>query len=158
VLLVSVGVLAWLGVGVLAWIAKQVLGALLSQQVKGSIPEYTTAKAIAAAELLPPQLGESYLRYWLAELHTLEPKPLSALRYSGRLANAARTIANRPGQLNASAGLVGCDARVSTVQVKFPINRDRVQSTGAASPGLTRCYSLATCARCWDAATIGSRR
>jgi lipopolysaccharide/colanic/teichoic acid biosynthesis glycosyltransferase len=75
------------------WLAKQILGALLSQQIKGSIPDYTMGKAIAAARLLPPELAKSYLEDWLAELDTLERKPMTALRYARGLAAAARTIA-----------------------------------------------------------------
>ena len=75
------------------WVVKHVVGELLSQQVIGSIPEFTARKAIRAAQMLPADLAKSYLEDWLAELHALQDRPLSALRFARGLAAAARVIA-----------------------------------------------------------------
>jgi lipopolysaccharide/colanic/teichoic acid biosynthesis glycosyltransferase len=88
-----VTVLILAAVAVVVWVLKEILGSLVSQQVKGSIPEYTTCKAIAAARILPQNLADEYLEDWLAELDALEDRPLTALRYARGLANAARLIA-----------------------------------------------------------------
>ncbi len=81
-----------------AWLAKQVLGAVLSQQITGSIPEYAARKAMAAARILPAELADVYLEDWLAELEALKNRPLSALRFASGLATAARVIAVMAGR------------------------------------------------------------
>lgn len=78
---------------VFCWLTKQVVGMLLAQQVKGSIPGYTAAKAKAAARVLPSDLADAYLEDWLAELDALDDKPLSALRFARGLPRAASRIA-----------------------------------------------------------------
>lgn len=82
---------------VLLWLAKQIFGALIAQQAKASIPEYTAAKARAAARLLPDDLALSYEEDWLAELESLEAKPFSAIKYALQLKKAARSIAEIAG-------------------------------------------------------------
>jgi lipopolysaccharide/colanic/teichoic acid biosynthesis glycosyltransferase len=74
------------------WLLKQVVGMLISQQVKGYIPDYAARKAVAAARLLPSDLAAEYEADWLAELATLDGKPISALRYAYGLASASRSI------------------------------------------------------------------
>jgi hypothetical protein len=88
---------AWLAIaGGLLWLLKHLLGSLVSQQVKGSVPDYTASKARAAARLLPPDLAVEYEEEWLAELKgPLNNKPLSALKYALGLRLAARRIAAR---------------------------------------------------------------
>jgi hypothetical protein len=83
---------------VVAWIAKQIVGTLLAQQVKGSIVDYTTAKAVAAARQLSSALAEEYEEAWLAELGELEHKPISALLFAVGLSRAARAIAVLAGE------------------------------------------------------------
>jgi lipopolysaccharide/colanic/teichoic acid biosynthesis glycosyltransferase len=94
------------------WILRQILTALIGQQIRGSVPDYTSAKAKAAAKLLPDELAESYLEDWLAELDALRDKPLSALRFAGGLSRAARTIA-------ASAGCPAPPRRPSRVPTRL---------------------------------------
>jgi hypothetical protein len=77
------------------WMAKQIVGPLIGQQVKGSVPDYTADRARAAAKLLPSELAEQYEDDWLAELHALVDKPLSAIRYAHGLRRAARRIASQ---------------------------------------------------------------
>jgi hypothetical protein len=89
---------------VLLWLLKQAIGMLVGQQVKGSIPDYTIRRVKGAARLLPDDLAADYERDWLAELETLDGKPLSAIRYAVGLPRAARSIAA------AAAGL-GKEAR-----------------------------------------------
>ncbi len=74
------------------WLAKQVIGMLVSQQIKGSILDYTTRKARAAARSLPADLAIDYEQDWLAELEALDGKPISALRFAHGLAKASRSI------------------------------------------------------------------
>lgn len=82
--------------GCALWLLKHLLGSLISQQMKGSVPDYTASKARAAARLLPPDLAEEYEEDWLAELQgPLKDKPLSALKYALGLRLAARRIAAR---------------------------------------------------------------
>jgi lipopolysaccharide/colanic/teichoic acid biosynthesis glycosyltransferase len=88
---IEVGI-AFLGVAVL-WFLKQVFAAILGQQVKGTIPDYTARRARAAAEKLPPDLSAEYEDEWLAELTILSGKPLSALKYAYGLSRAAAEIA-----------------------------------------------------------------
>jgi hypothetical protein len=84
-----------IGAGVL-WLLKHLLGSLVSQEMKGSIPDYTVSKVRAAARLLPPDLAEEYEEDWLAELEgPLKDRPLSALKYALGLRLAARRIAAR---------------------------------------------------------------
>ncbi len=64
------------------WLAKQVVGMLISQQVKGSIPDYAARRARAAARLLPEEVAADYEQDWFAELGALDGKPLSAIRYA----------------------------------------------------------------------------
>ena len=77
---------------VLLWLLKQVVGMLISQQIRGSIPDYTARKAMAAARLLPEHLAADYEADWLAELKALDGKPISALRFAHGLARASRSI------------------------------------------------------------------
>jgi len=84
--------LAALGLALL-WLVKQVLGMLLSQQINGSISDYTARKAKAAARTLPSDVAAEYEEAWLAELSVLDRKPLSAIRYVRGLPRAARSIA-----------------------------------------------------------------
>lgn len=74
------------------WLIKQVVGMLISQQVKGSIPDYAARKAKAAARLLPDEIADEYEQDWLAELKALNGKPLSAIQYARGLPSAARSI------------------------------------------------------------------
>lgn len=78
---------------VIAWTIKQIVGPLIGQQARGSVPDYTAAKARAAAKLLPPDLAEKYEQDWLAELDGLADKPLSAIGYARGLRRGARRIA-----------------------------------------------------------------
>lgn len=79
--------------GLLAlWLLKQVIGTLISQQIRGSIPDYTARKAVVAARRLPDHLVDEYEANWLAELETLERRPISALRFAHGLAKASRSI------------------------------------------------------------------
>jgi lipopolysaccharide/colanic/teichoic acid biosynthesis glycosyltransferase len=87
---------------VLGWIAKQAAAGLIGQQLRGSIPDYTRAKALAASRILPAELEWDYLETWLAELAELENKPLSALRFAHGLHPAARAIARCSGMQVAS--------------------------------------------------------
>ncbi len=89
-----VGAIALLGI---VWLGKQVLGALVSQQARGTLSDYVADRARAAATLLPPDLADDYCEEWLAELLALEPKPLSALRYAVGLERAARGIGAETG-------------------------------------------------------------
>jgi hypothetical protein len=75
------------------WIAKQIFGDLIIQQIKGSIPDYTTERVRMAVKHLPAELREEREADWLAELATLKDKPLSALRFAWGLGRAARRIA-----------------------------------------------------------------
>lgn len=82
------------------WFAKQVLAVLIGQQVKGSIPDYAARKAQSAAQKLPPELREAYEVEWVAELATLDSKPMTAIRYSHGLGRAASEIAREMGVHN----------------------------------------------------------
>lgn len=93
------------------WVAKQALGALVGQQVRGSIPEYTAHRARAAAQKLPVDLQQGFEEEWLAELATLDSKPLSAIRYSHGLGRAARQIARHAGLRPAGSKLAGVASR-----------------------------------------------
>jgi len=77
---------------VLLWVLKQVAASLITQQVRGSIPDLSSALARRAARLLPPELAGDYEEDWLAELDALDCKPLSAIRYARGLSRAARRI------------------------------------------------------------------
>jgi lipopolysaccharide/colanic/teichoic acid biosynthesis glycosyltransferase len=79
--------------GTVGWLGKQVAAALVGQQIRGTIPDYTTAKVREAVKLLPPHLAEPYEKDWLGELAALGVKPMSALRFAWGLARAARGIA-----------------------------------------------------------------
>jgi len=82
--------------GLLAlWISKQVFGSLIAQQVKGSVPGWTAKRVEAAVELLPDELRDECRADWLAELTTLEDKPITALRFALGLRRAARGISFR---------------------------------------------------------------
>jgi lipopolysaccharide/colanic/teichoic acid biosynthesis glycosyltransferase len=72
-------------------------GLLLGQQVKGSIPDYTAARARAAARRLPHDLAEQYEEEWLASLAALADKPISAIRYAHGLRRAANSISGERG-------------------------------------------------------------
>jgi hypothetical protein len=67
-------------------------GLILGQQVKASIPDYTAARARAAARRLPHGLAEQYEEEWLASLEALADKPISAIRYAHGLRRAANSI------------------------------------------------------------------
>lgn len=82
---------------VFSWLVKQALGALVGQQVRGSIPEYTAGRVRSAVQKLPSDLKEAYEAEWLAELATLDAKPITAIRYVNGLSRAAREIAQRVG-------------------------------------------------------------
>jgi len=82
---------------VLAWFAKQALGALIGQQVRGSIPDYTARKARSAAKRLPDGYRQQIEEEWLAELAVLDSKPLTAIKYAHGLLRAAAEIAYETG-------------------------------------------------------------
>lgn len=81
----------------IGWLAKQIVGSLLTQQARGSLADYAARRARAASKLLPPELADEYREEWLAELLTLETKPLSGVRYACGLERAARGIAGLAG-------------------------------------------------------------
>jgi exopolysaccharide production protein ExoY len=82
---------------VFTWLAKQILGALVAQQVRGSIPDYAAQRTRSAAQKLPADLKDEYEAEWLAELAALDSKPITAIRYAHGLSRAAREIARRAG-------------------------------------------------------------
>jgi sugar transferase EpsL len=80
-----------------AWVLKQALGAIVGQQVKGSIPDYTASKARSAAKRLPEGCREQIEEEWLAELAMLASKPITAIKFAHGLARAATEIAYETG-------------------------------------------------------------
>jgi lipopolysaccharide/colanic/teichoic acid biosynthesis glycosyltransferase len=80
-----------------AWIVKQVFGALVGQQVRGSVPDYTARAARFAAKRLPAECRQQIEEEWLAELAVLGQKPLSAIKYARGLRKAATEIAYEAG-------------------------------------------------------------
>lgn len=83
--------------GLAFWALRLLGGLLIGQQVKGSIPDYTAARARAAARRLPHGLAERYEEEWLASLEALVDKPISALRYAHGLRRAASSISAERG-------------------------------------------------------------
>ncbi len=94
------------------WLVRLVFGALLAQQVRGSLPEYTARRARAAAGRLPEQLQGRYEDEWLAELDAQREKPLTALRFAHSLPKAARAISAQAGG-SMEAGTTAILARVA---------------------------------------------
>jgi lipopolysaccharide/colanic/teichoic acid biosynthesis glycosyltransferase len=112
--LTPAAILIGLVVIVVAWVAKQILAALIGQQVKGSIPDYASHRARAAAQRLPAEMREAYAAEWLAELATLDAKPLTAIRYAAGLSRAASDIARASG-LQSPAGRLAVASRARDV-------------------------------------------
>jgi lipopolysaccharide/colanic/teichoic acid biosynthesis glycosyltransferase len=79
-------------VGLVLSVLRFLAGLLLGQQVKGSIPDYTAARARAAAGRLPQGLAVKYEEEWLATLEALADKPISAIKYAHGLRTAANSI------------------------------------------------------------------
>jgi lipopolysaccharide/colanic/teichoic acid biosynthesis glycosyltransferase len=80
-----------------AWFAKQAIGALVGQQVRGSVPDYAARKARSAAKRLPEGCRKQIEEEWLAELAMLDSKPLTAIKYAHGLVRAATEISYQAG-------------------------------------------------------------
>jgi lipopolysaccharide/colanic/teichoic acid biosynthesis glycosyltransferase len=111
-------------VAVLLWILRQAFGPLIAEEARGSLDAWCEHLATRAARSLPPETAEGLEEDWLAELATLERRPLSALRFALGLSRAARGIARHASPVRPPVGYPAfarlCDLiTASTVLVLF---------------------------------------